>query len=87
MNSENRRNIYLPEGNWVNFFTGELRKGGRWLNDMPYTLDMMPVWVRDGAIIPIYTEAVSNTDEMDMTKAEMITIDEDFEGIFELLGL
>ena len=23
MNSENRRDVYLPEGKWVNFFTGE----------------------------------------------------------------
>ena len=87
MNSENVRDIYLPEGNWVNFFTGDIRKGGRWLYDMPYTLDMMPVWVKDGAQIPIYVDEVSNTDHMELERAELITIDEDFEGIFELLGL
>lgn len=31
MNSENRRDVYLPEGQWVNFFTGEVLEGGRWL--------------------------------------------------------
>lgn len=34
MNSENRRDVYLPEGQWVNFFTGEVLEGGRWLKDL-----------------------------------------------------
>ena len=34
MNSENRRDVYLPEGKWVNFFTGERLEGGRWLKNL-----------------------------------------------------
>ena len=66
MNSENRRDIYLPEGKWVNFFTGEVADGGRWLKDVEVPLDEMPVYVKYGSDIPFYPEAVDCTDQMDM---------------------
>jgi alpha-D-xyloside xylohydrolase len=81
MNSENRRDVYLPEGKWVNFFSGEISEGGRWLNKFDCPLDEMPVWVKYGAEIPVYPYPVSNTDEMDLAKAADVRFDESFGGL------
>lgn len=75
MNSENRRDIYLPKGKWVNFFTGEILEGERWLRNVEVPLDQMPVYVKYGAEIPVYPENVNCTDEMDMTKVVKIRFD------------
>jgi alpha-D-xyloside xylohydrolase len=68
MNSENIRDIYLPEGKWVHFFTREVFEGNRWLKNVEVPLDEMPVFVKQGAEIPMYLEEVQCTDEMDMSK-------------------
>lgn len=81
MNSDNRRDVYLPEGSWVNFFTGERIEGGRWLKDIEVPLEEMPVYVREGSVIPVYPDAVDCTDDMDMSKVRDIVIDKTFEGI------
>ena len=80
MNGENRRDIYLPEGWWVNFFTGERLDGGRWYYDVGVPLDQMPVFVRPGAIIKIYPDDVDCTDQMDMGKAVTMEIAKDYKG-------
>lgn len=81
MNSDNRRDVYLPEGIWVNFFTGERIEGGRWLKDIEVPLEEMPVYVREGSVIPVYPDAVDCTDDIDMGKVRDIVIDKTFEGI------
>lgn len=81
MNSENRRDVYLPEGDWVNFFTGERLTGGCWLKNLDVPLDEMPVYVRRGAVIPVYPDEVECTDEMDLSKSTTLTIDDNFKGI------
>ena len=73
MNSENRRDIYLPEGQWVNFFTKEVFEGKQWLKNMEVPLDEMPVFVKQGAAIPMYPEEVNCTDEMDLSKTIKIS--------------
>lgn len=47
------RIVYLPKGNWYNYWTNQLIEGGSeiWV-DAP--LDSMPIFVRAGAIIPEY---------------------------------
>ena len=86
MSSDNCRDIYLPEGEWVDFFTGDrlsVSDGGKWLKDIETPLDRMPVFVRKGAVIPVYPEDVDSTDDMDMSKVENIIIDDNFKG-FEI---
>lgn len=85
MNSDDCRDIYLPEGDWVNFFTGERLRGGRWLYGVKVPLEEMPVFVREGAIIPIYPEDVECTDEMNLTKTTGLVIDTGFKGIFKTI--
>ena len=80
MNSENKRDIYLPEGLWVNFFTGERLEGGRWYDGVEVPLDQMPVFARPGALIKMYPDDVDCTDQMDMEKAVTIEITKDYKG-------
>ena len=81
MNSQDKRDIYLPDGLWINFFTGERLEGGRWYYDVKVPLDLMPVYVRPGAYIPMYPDDVDSTDEMDLSRAEAIRIDRDYKGM------
>lgn len=47
-----RNNIYLPEGTWYDWFTGETYEGGRIINNFDAPLWKLPVFVKAGAIIP-----------------------------------
>jgi alpha-D-xyloside xylohydrolase len=85
MNSENKRDVYLPEGSWVNFFTGEKIAGDKWLRNVEVSMEDMPVWVKEGAAIPIYPEAVNCTDDMDLKKSVKIKMDINFKGIWRQL--
>ncbi len=81
MNSEGRRDIYLPEGLWVNFFTGERLEGNRWYSDVEVPLDEMPVFVRPNASILLYPDDVESTDDIDLSKSVTVTITKDYQGI------
>jgi alpha-D-xyloside xylohydrolase len=81
MNDKGVRDVYLPEGKWVHFFTGERFEGGRWLKNVASPLDIMPLYVKEGAKIAIYPDIEpQHTDQMDLSKAEVLTIDETFNG-------
>jgi alpha-D-xyloside xylohydrolase len=80
MNSKNRRDLYLPEGLWINFFTGEQLEGGRWYYGVEVPLDQMPVFVRPGARIKLYPDEVDSTDDMDMSKVVTLEITKDYQG-------
>jgi len=67
MNPDNIRDIYLPEGKWVHFFTHKVYDGNQWLKNVEVPLEEMPVFVKYGAAIPMYPDDVNCTDEMDMS--------------------
>ena len=80
MNSEGRRDIYLPEGMWVDFFTGERLDGGRWHYGAECPLERMPVFVRPGSEILLYPTDVDSTDEIDLSRATTWFIGKDYKG-------
>jgi len=49
---ERDRRVYLPEGTWVDLWTGEPASGG-WLTSAA-PVDVIPVFVRGGACIPLW---------------------------------
>ncbi|WP_347840133.1 alpha-xylosidase [uncultured Draconibacterium sp.] len=81
MNSHNTRDVYLPEGEWINLFTGEWVNGKQWLYNVECILEEMPVWVRKGAKIPVYPLHVSNTDEIDLEKTVTLDFSDNYEGL------
>ena len=48
-----RNGIYLPEGVWIDYFNGDTYEGGRVINNYPAPVWKLPVFVRQGAIIPM----------------------------------
>ncbi|MCM1151002.1 MAG: glycoside hydrolase family 31 protein [Alistipes sp.] len=56
--------VWLPEGEWYEWRTGELLAGGRTV-ERSFALDEYPVYVRAGAVLPTYTDAVKNLNAND----------------------
>ncbi|QES88641.1 TIM-barrel domain-containing protein [Rhizosphaericola mali] len=48
-----RNNIYLPKGEWVDYFTGTIYKGDRIINNYNAPIWKLPVFVKKGAIVPL----------------------------------
>jgi len=55
-----RKGIYLPEGEWIDYWDGRVVEAGASgkLIDYQVTLDKLPVMIRAGAIIPMYPSAL-----------------------------
>ncbi|WP_044233898.1 TIM-barrel domain-containing protein [Haliscomenobacter hydrossis] len=49
---ETSREVYLPQGKWYDFYTGELVGENQKINITP-ALDKIPLFVKDGGIIPM----------------------------------
>lgn len=58
-----RNGIYLPEGNWIDYFTGDRYEGNRILNNFAAPLWKLPVFVKGGSIIPL-TNPNNNVSEI-----------------------
>jgi alpha-glucosidase (family GH31 glycosyl hydrolase) len=46
------RRVYLPRSNWYDFWSGERLAGGREIS-RPVNLETMPLFVREGSILPL----------------------------------
>lgn len=58
-----RNGIYLPEGTWIDYFSGEKYEGNCIVNNFESPLWKLPVFVRNGAIIPM-TNPNNNVSEI-----------------------
>lgn len=61
-----RDGIYLPEGEWIDYFSGEMYEGGRVINNYEAPLWELPLFVRNGAVIPM-TNPNNNVSQIDRT--------------------
>jgi hypothetical protein len=59
-----RHGIYLPDGMWIDYFSGEHYKGGRIINSYDAPLWKQPLFVKAGAIVPL-THPHNNVNEID----------------------
>ena len=59
---ERSKAVYLPKGNWFNYFTMEKLQGGKWYK-LPCELDEILVFVKEGSIIPTYNKKFRNVKE------------------------
>ncbi len=60
-----RQTLWLPYGNWFNFFTGEHYYGHRW-HTLYGRLDDIPVIAKAGAIVPLADRGVDNPEHLDI---------------------
>ncbi|MFF0387098.1 TIM-barrel domain-containing protein [Kitasatospora sp. NPDC004615] len=51
-----RDGIYLPAGNWTDYWTGKTYTGPGWLNGYSAPLDTLPLFVKSGAIVPMWPQ-------------------------------
>lgn len=54
------RQLYLPEGTWYQWHTGEQEQGGRFIV-APTPMEWIPLYARGGAVIPLWSEAPLST--------------------------
>jgi alpha-D-xyloside xylohydrolase len=81
MNDAGMRDVYLPAGKWVDFWTGERLEGNRWRKNINMPLEHMPVYVRFGSQVPVYPHRVQCTDEMDLTQTVPVVFDDQYRGL------
>ncbi len=66
------REVYLPDGDWYDYYTGEKYSGGRYiLADAP--LDKVPVFIKAGAIIPVADGDIRSTEDITEDKISILT--------------
>ncbi len=66
------REVYLPYGDWYDYYTGEKYSGGRYiLADAP--LDKVPVFIKAGAIIPVADGEIRSTEDITEDKISILT--------------
>jgi alpha-D-xyloside xylohydrolase len=56
-----RRLLYLPVGEWVDYWSRETYEGPGWLN-YPAPLEILPLFIRRGAVVPMGPQ-VDHTDQ------------------------
>lgn len=74
-----RNGIYLPDENeiWIDYFSGKQYRGGQTLNNFDAPIWKLPLFVKNGAIIPMYEEnnnamPKSDTNTMGLDKTKRI---------------
>ncbi|MDR6879600.1 discoidin domain-containing protein [Bacillus sp. 3255] len=53
-----RNGIYLPKGKWIDYWTGTEHYGSKMLDEYNAPLNVLPLLVKAGAIIPMYPESL-----------------------------
>lgn len=66
--------IYLPEGSWIDFYTGNRLAGGKWI-EAPKDIQKIPLYLRPDSMLPMLEEA------------PMHIAEENFKGLSVLLNL
>jgi alpha-glucosidase len=76
------RTVYLPEGDWYDWHTGELHPGGQRIT-VETPLERLPLYARAGAAIPMWTEAPASTDGYRPETVELHVFDPVVDGRWE----
>ena len=61
---QTKKNIYFPKGTWINYWTDEVITGGKSVT-VSAPLDVMPLFVKEGSIIPM-AQLMTYSDERPM---------------------
>jgi alpha-D-xyloside xylohydrolase len=81
LNSKGIRDVYLPQGKWIDLWTGEQIQGPVMLKKAASSIERIPVYAVKDAEIRVYPEKVLCTDAMDLNKAEKLIFDADYKGL------
>jgi alpha-glucosidase len=75
------RHVYLPQGTWVDWYTGERHAGGQFITAAA-PLDRIPLFARGGRIIPTYRTAPASTMNHHPEEIELHVVVPDEDGEF-----
>ena len=78
-NDSGVRNVYLPEGKWVDFWSGEVILGPVRLKNIKSELSRMPLYVRYNSKVE-FVEPVQYTDQLQEAERFSIQFDESYDG-------
>ena len=81
-NWNTKRDVVLPQGNWYDFYTGELAGNGEVIH-IDAGMDKIPLFVKNGAIIPMMP-AVRQTSEWKENTPLEVRVYGKMDGEFEL---
>ncbi|MFF1447983.1 TIM-barrel domain-containing protein [Streptomyces sp. NPDC058274] len=58
--SDTRDGIYLPKGTWTDYWTGRIYQGPTTVNGYHAPLDTLPLFVKSGAIVPMWPKGTTS---------------------------
>ena len=65
------RYIYLPKGEWIDFWNRQKYNGGQWIyQEVP--VDYIPIFVRRGAAIPMFKGTAENIEDLQKNQVETV---------------
>lgn len=65
-----KREVYLPAGKWYSFSGNKKFDGGK-IHEIDVPLDLVPIFVREGSIIPFMDESIQHTGEIKTQKISL----------------
>jgi alpha-glucosidase len=79
-----RDGIYLPQGTWVDYWTGRVVSGPTTIDGYEAPLERLPLFVKAGSVVPMWPEGINN--HADVAPDARLTLDVYpwGEGSFEL---
>lgn len=82
---DNKRMVYFPKGVWTDWNTGEKITGGCW-KEIYADLDTLPLYVKEGAIIPLCPEMnYVGEKEIDEIELRIFPFERDVESKFSIV--
>ena len=68
---QQKHHIYLPEGSWVDFETGERISGCRWIT-YPRNIEVIPMFLRENSVLPMLKTAPRHIGEDNFADLELV---------------
>ena len=88
---QQRHEIYLPRGSWIDLERNSRLEGGRWIR-YPKDIEVIPLFLRENTALPLLTESVRHVPEENFRDLEILMniteqieqpyYDDGLEGIF-----
>jgi alpha-D-xyloside xylohydrolase len=76
------RDVYLPKGRWIDFWSGEAIDGPVNLKSIQSPLSRIPIYVRGNSVVE-FAEPVQCTDELAQARRFSISFDDNYRGFAE----
>ena len=66
-----KHRIYLPEGSWIDFETGDRISGGKWIV-YPQNIEVIPMFLRQDSMLPMLKTAPLHIEDRNFSDLELV---------------